>query len=428
MGELISFKTDNGPEIAFKRENLIDIAVIIYFSNSLFTTGLKWVTKSPSLSGIITSVIIYGILAYEVVCKPRKYLIRDFIVGYIIIVLLFIITLHLHPEYREVFTREDYGVWDYVLYPTRGIYSYLFVRLINDSERFLRDFKIAGWCSYLFFAYCLYNRFRRGYFVGVSGSDTNAKLSYSVTFGYMVLVFLLVFMYCAFKEKQTVDIIASVLGMGMVLAGGSRGPLIIVGVFLGIYLFREYLSSSQKIIYSLYLVLGVGALLIFYKPLLAVLGVLFQKIGLPSRFLDLMASGDIADNNGRDRIWEAAREMIRQHPFGYGAMGSRKVISEYIAVGYPHSIILEMLIDFGVIIGSILLFFLFVTALRIIFSNRNDKWCYLFIPLFSCSCALFWSMTYWDFTSFWTCIGIGVNCYLTDKKKKGRTTIRIVGT
>ena len=183
MGELISFKTDNGPEIAFKRENLIDIAVIIYFSNSLFTTGLKWVTKSPSLSGIITSVIIYGILAYEVVCKPRKYLIRDFIVGYIIIVLLFIITLHLHPEYREVFTREDYGVWDYVLYPTRGIYSYLFVRLINDSERFLRDFKIAGWCSYLFFAYCLYNRFRRGYFVGVSGSDTNAKLSYSVTFG-----------------------------------------------------------------------------------------------------------------------------------------------------------------------------------------------------------------------------------------------------
>ena len=103
--------------------------------------------------------------------------------------------------------------------------------------------------------------------------------------------------------------------------------------------------------------------------------------------------------------------MIRENPLGYGAMGSQHVISQIIFAGYPHSIILELMIDFGVIVGGLLLLFLLRHAAAILLAKENG-WVDLFVPTFCVACGLFISLSYWSNRAFWACMGLGINCYI----------------
>lgn len=73
-----------------------------------------------------------------------------------------------------------------------------------------------------------------------------------------------------------------------------------------------------------------------------------NMIGFSSRFIDKILLGTISSDSGRSIIWGRTIEMIKQNPLGYGGMGTRHIITDIIFAGYPHSVILEILVDFGV--------------------------------------------------------------------------------
>ena len=143
-----------------------------------------------------------------------------------------------------------------------------------------------------------------------------------------------------------------------------------------------------------------------YSYILQTIQTIFTRMGISSRFIKSLLSGNIADDNSRNRIWRAALDMIKDNPFGYGAMGSRHIIYNYIYSGYPHNIVLEFLIDYGVVLGTILLAFMFYISYRIFF-RRYNQWGYIFLPFFASASCLLISMTYWSIPSFWACLAIG---------------------
>ncbi|MCI9108471.1 MAG: O-antigen ligase family protein [Lachnospiraceae bacterium] len=397
-------------------EKMAEFAFICYFAFPLIRSAFASVLGSGKIPVMMASLITYIPAVLVCLINPNKYIKKDVVVLFIGVCSFFLITYAMHPEYGIYYMRDEYGVFDHVFSPYRGIYAYFFMRLLNEPKKIVKCLKISGWLMFVSFGYRILQFLRRGYWYGVQGNNVRAEMSYSVSFGYEVLLFALVFMYSALKYKRKRDIAATLICLGMILTCGSRGPILFVGAFIVLYTLVELKNAKHKakIICATIVVFGLCSL--YYNQILMVIAEIITKLGFSSRFLTKLLEGSISTDSGRFRIWTAAIQMIRDRPLGYGAMGARHVISSYIYVGYPHSIILEFLIDYGVFIGGVFLIILAVNSVKIIFGKKNMRWNEAFLPIFCTSLSLLMSLTYWSVPTFWSCLGIGVSRAIEGKR------------
>lgn len=405
--------------IHISTEQIAEFAFVMYFANSLIRTIFNWIFGGNSALTIILALSM-SYIPVLIVCimNPRKYLKIDFVLLMVWTIMFLLLTLLFHPEYEYFYSRPEFGVWDHVLIPYRGIYAYLFIRLLDEPKKIMKCMKISGWLMFALFGYQILLFIRRGFWYGVAGANDRAQLSYSVSFGYDVLLFALLFLYNAFKDKKLSDIVASGISVGMILLGGSRGPILFIGVFIVLYILRELKESRRKILLITFTTLTTVFLYLFYEVILAFVAVIIDNMGFSSRFITTLLSGTITSDSGRNKIWGAAIAMIKTKPLGYGAMGSRSIISELIYAGYPHSIVLEILIDYGVIVGGVILLIFLINTIQILFTHKREEWSGIFLVFFCAACSLFISLTYWSIPSFWGSLGIGVCCYRSVKTQK----------
>lgn len=402
---------------------LADLAFIFFFSSPFIQTAFAKVLSVLGMaqySRLLTMCVVYLPVLFLCFLAPRKAFVADFAVVFVGIIGFFALSLIIHPEYAYWYGREVYGVWDYVLFPNQAIYAYLFIRLVNDPKRIRNNMKIASWLMYVYFVYLIIEANQRGYWYGVSTYDANAKTSYSVSFGYDVLLYMLFFLYDAIMHRKVWDILGAGIGGYMILTCGSRGPVLFIAIFVALMGLLYFKNSRNKWIIMTLVISALVAVYIFYDVLLTAATTFLSSLNINSRTITMLLDGSVSEDNGRKGIWEAAAQMINENPWGYGAMGSQHVIANIIAAGYPHSVVLELMIDFGVILGAGIFVFLMYNACQIIFNKDNRDWAGVFLPLFCTSCQLFLSMCYWSSTGFWASIAIGVNCYLHRKQKKRR--------
>lgn len=397
-----------------KTEQLAELSFILFFSEALLRTLVTGVLGQRHISSWIGMLLPYVPLFLICVRNPRRYIKVDFIVIFILVLVFFATTLLLHPEYEPYYRRSNYGVWDHVLKPYRGIYAYLFIRLIDDPKRILNCMKISGWVMLPYFFYRVY----RGSWSTVTATGANMEATYSVTFGYEVLIFALIFLYLSLTEKKSIYIITAVIDIILMLVGGSRGPILFVGLFFVLYILIYTQNIRRKGLVVFLIIAGSLLVYIFYNPILVLLINILDYFHLSSRFLRMLLAGTISDDSNRFNIWNASIQMIKNNPFGYGAMGSRHEIINYIFAGYPHSIILEFLIDYGVILGSFLLIVIFGYAFSILFSRKKRDWCDVFLPFFCAACSMFISLTYWSRAEYWSCLALGVCCFHDMRRRR----------
>ncbi|MDO4306317.1 MAG: O-antigen ligase family protein [Eubacteriales bacterium] len=408
-------------------ETLKQLVFILYFCNPfirLFFSALLSKFGMSEYAYLATIVLIYSLVLFLIVLDRRNF-IKDFAVLFLFIIAFFAITLLIHPNYEYWYKRSTYGVWDYVLRPDNGLYAYFFIRLLNNPENIMKTLKKCAWIMYPYYMYLLLNASRVGYWIDHNSSGQLIHYKYSLTFGYDVLLYVLVFLYAAFEKKKVIDIILSIAGIFMILKGGSRGPLLCIAIFVIILIAKSFQESrSSKKMGMLLATIGLAVILfVSYDKILSALINLLNQFNVSSRTLTMLLEGSIADNNGRYEIWNAAIEMIKKNPFGYGAMGTRHVIYYYHYVGHCHQIFLEMLVDYGVFLGTALIILMLAKAFQILFSKGTEKWFGVFMIFFCRSCHLLMSGTYWHLLSFWACIGIGVSIYYEKKTCKRRRKI-----
>ncbi len=415
--------------LSISADSLVAFSFIAYFCAPLLRTGLRAVFGSiVGTDGItvLAIIVIYLPLLFACIIAPWKYIKLDFIVLLLGLLAFFAVSLLFHPEYAYWYSRPDYGVWRYVFIPTEGLYAYLFVRLIDEPDNLRKYIKIAGWLMMLYFAHQIVTFLQRGYWIGIVGQNDRAKMDHSVSFGYSVMQFLLFFLFDALQKKRLWDILGTIILALMMLVGGSRGPFVFLAVFLVLYSTKYFSASRNKVAILLLLFTLIMLFYAFYEGIMSYLLVLFSKYTGTTRLISSLLVGSFTEDAGRFKIWSYAIEMIKDNPWGYGAMGSQPMISQLIYVGYPHSIILEVMIDFGLFFGLILLVFLFRSAIINLYSRRFEKWSGVFLAWFGTACQLIISLCFWSSTPFWAAVGVGVNSTqsVRRKKKEGRPMLR----
>lgn len=404
--------------------SLVDCYMVLYLCIPMLTlvfgklfsfVGLsEYGAKFAILLAYIPLVVLFAY--YGAQGRKLKEFIPDFWILLIAIAIFFVITYMIHPEYQHWYFRSTYGVLPYIFRPDNGIYLYLAIRLVNDPKRILTNICISGWIMYVYYALQLFQSLSRGYWIDSSNKGYEIHMSYSLSFGYNVLLFVLVFFYLALETKSAINWIGFLLGFFMVLLGGSRGPILDIGIFIILYIFIKINESKKKRMMMAIAAVGIGVFVIINKYIISTAASVMNQFGFSSRFVTMMLKGDVFDGNGRAIIWEAAVNMIKENPLGYGAMGSRHVIGNLIFVGHPHQFFLEVLIDFGVIVGSALIIWMIVSTYRILTQKHNEKWLGVFIVFFARACQLLVSLTFWHSIGLWGVIAVGV-CISLSKKR-----------
>lgn len=372
---------------------------------------------SYSASLYLTLFVLYG-LYFSYCIYVHKLLAPDFWLLLFLVSCFFLVSFLFHPEYKFWYTRPEYGVWEYVLRPDNGLYIYLFLRVINKPKEILKSIRYSALVMYAYYGIAIVRAVNRGYWIDTTNTGSEIHIAYNLSIGYHLLLFTLVYIYCALENKKIIDVAGAVLGTIMILVAGSRGPFLDIGIFFIIYTLVRISNSKQKaqiiIVLSSLLVFSLA----FGTRILMIISRVLNNYGVNPRFINTLIEGNIADSSSRDEIWAAALSMIKENPFGYGAMGSRPVMFQYIYVAHPHQVFLEILIDFGVLWGSIIILWLVFGSLRIFCLKNIDEWKGVYIVFFARACQLLVSLTFWHSIGIWGMMAIGSCIFLLGGKEQ----------
>lgn len=190
-----------------------------------------------------------------------------------------------------------------------------------------------------------------------------------MSFAYMMLNPILICFICGTEGKH-LDLILSLLGSFIILIVGCRGAVITLAVFFALYVIGFYIprGGNKHGLSKIVAILGIIAVAVFSDQILTAISYGLNSIGFTSRTVNKLIAGGGAfiESEGRQSIWKQAINNIGF--LGKGLFGDRTVIlDEYAHPAYAHNFVLEILVDFGWIIGLVLVVLLanlFVRAVR----------------------------------------------------------------
>lgn len=307
----------------------------------------------------------------------------------------FLLSFMAHPEYEEFFTRPVYGVLHRVFRPERAIYAYLFFRLCRRPERVLG---VMQWVSYILTAYHMWLLLDARAAGGWEEYDAGGEMTlmnYSLVYGYQVLFPAAVFTNDVFAgRKSSVPwFLACVV---QVILGGSRGPMLLLVGYCGLLLIRNW-KRMPKLKYLIVLLLAFLGFLLSDAAL-----TWLESLGEHSRTIRMLLEGSISDDNGRDALQTAALELIKTGgPFGWGIYGDRAVLSQYHFAGYPHNLFLELLTNYGWLLGGLMCVIICFDIIRMIIFCKHPVWWEIYTILLICAMQLMVSQSYWYVWAFW---------------------------
>lgn len=401
----------------------LDMMAMVLFALFYAMPFLKWAVENimgllslEQYARLMLLVVIY-LLCFALCIINHKYIIPDFLGLLLIVVAFFCITFLIHPEYEYVYTREYYGVLPYVLRPDNGLYAYLFVRMVGTPKNLMKGLRLSGYLMMAYSVLLLYFSLRRGYWLGESSTGETIKLSYDLNFGYNLLLPVCTFLCGGLRNKRVPDLLIAAIGVVMILLGGARGPLLGIIIFCVLYIMMTTAESKHKIRNILLVLLVGGGLFIYYRPILNLFATVLDSLNISSRTITKLLEGSISEDNGRSEIWDGAINMIKANPFGYGAMGARNGLYRIHYVGHPHNFFIEILIDYGVILGPIVLAAMLLGSARIFLSKRDDEWKWVYLLFFIQACSLLTSYTYWHSTGVWGALAVAV-CVHKSKSRR----------
>lgn len=353
---------------------------------------------------LIPTYFIYGLSAIVVI---KRFKFDMFLIYAIFLYLWWISNSHLKMNSVYFFQLGD------ILFLS-SLPWYLIARSIKDYKIVLRYFQkvsfpisISCIILYVFFI-------RTGIY----------NLDY-MSFSYMLLPAAVISTYVFIKEYNifhALNVLACVI---VIFIGGARGPLLCLFSFIVVFLLINITKFKTRIAIMISSLVALMSILIANSQniLLYTVGI-FRQLGIESRSLSLLIAGNISSDNGRNQIQEYCQNLINQNLSGVGFGVDRYYLYNFIGDiwsvdginkatifnSYPHSFYYEILLQFGVYIGSGMLAAFFIILLLALFGKADIEIKYLiciFIPLGIVK--LFISSSYIYDSSFFVLFGLLIN-------------------
>ncbi len=387
-------KTDQLISIALMASYIlltIQYFILIYF-NLLGT----------SIGGTIQAIskIFVGltyIIALPGVIKRIKFKILYF---YFIAIFIFLFQYLIFPNNR-VYLFEVSSVFFVVCLP-----AFIYSQSIYDLRVFIDIMKKASIIVFAFAGLLSVMIFTGKAVVGF----------YSMTLSYYLLLPTIVFIDDYFDNKKLTSIFISVISFVFILTLGSRGPILCLIGYSAVkfFIFNRKITFKSILIYISGFVTGL-LLFINWEQLILFLYNLFKKYGIESRTLLLFMRTKL-HMSGREDIYNVLIGKILDRPIiGHGIRGDVVILD---GKGFSHNFIIEIFINYGLIMGPILIsliLFLLIKGL----SSKNTYMLKLVLIWFSIGFVhLMVSSSYLIDFKFWTFLGILLNKAISPKLTK----------
>ena len=232
--------------------------------------------------------------------------------------------------------------------------------------------------------------------------------TYSMSLSYYLLMPAIIFLDELIDRFSLKMLVFSLTTLLVILAIGSRGAIvcIIVFVFLKLVRHKKEISYKKALVDSFLLGLMVFTC-IYLEIILESLYSLLSLFGIKSRSIILFMRDEI-HLSGRERLYKAAIDEITKSPLiGFGLGGDRRILNG----GYVHNFILEVVGNFGFVIGLIFLLLLLIIILKSLVSKNGVK--YNIIIMWMCLgfIHLMFSGSYIINIKFWIFLGLLLNPY-----------------
>ena len=191
---------------------------------------------------------------------------------------------------------------------------------------------------------------------------------YSMDYGYWIAIPIVTFIYIYLNTKKIYYMIPAIIALMTLILAGNRGALLL-GILCGIYYYimLDNNEVNNKKITRVLVIAGVAIFLMITSNLwLTILGQHFRQ----SRTIQKLVEGDLLKSATRERLYYKVKYLISQNESGYGPLASRKILDAY---PYPHSLIYEMQLDFGVVIGTLTSFIILIMGGINLYRYRNSN-------------------------------------------------------
>lgn len=347
------------------------------------------------------TVYITGIVLWLGILWSRKdYLsairIPD-VVFYFLLVLFIYISSGIYPS-SSAFIDENIVNFAFFVLP------YFFLGLVINYDR---DSEIIHMVAYIslfvsiFWQVCLVLRL-------VEVSETaEGFLGEQMEQGYMLLFPSCYFFAESIRSCRLWDVLASMVAAILLLFMGARGPALLLVLFYVTYLvfFQRY--KRNNILKKCVIVLLSLLVAFFYVPILESLMPLANSLGFNTRVFDSFLYGtmiSIEESSGRDDIYTSIMSVLSsdQGIIGLGWGGDRSIAEGL----WAHNLELEILVQFGLLFGGIILLVLLVLFFRCLISHRQiEEKCFWFILFFLGVMELQLSYTYIRHPLFFVFLG-----------------------
>lgn len=387
------------------------------------------VVGASAMAGAILAVVMFSPLILITIKKPSNAnAVFCFFVIYLFFLILILIERIMHPQYEEYYTRPVFGIYEVFFGIKRGaIWGILAFSGLRKGRKVLNCFHLGAAFLLLYSLYEAFEASVVGYWETYNATGKLAKYSYSLTFGYQVIFCCIVFVFFFLENKKWYDMIAAILSFVLVILEGSRGPLICLAVFLVLYLLAKgkELRKRKKLQFLTLIVILSLAVILFRDSLLSWLIDRIAALNIDSRTITMLLSGNLSSDNARGIIFDLCWDHIENQGFwGMGPFGNRTFIVPKYYWGYPHNIVLELILDYGWMVAIGIIAAMVLAIIRM-FRKAQKEELMVFCILLAYNMKLFLSSTYWGELFFWSMVTwmiVTLKPYLLQRKTRLKTS------
>ena len=222
---------------------------------------------------------------------------------------------------------------------------------------------------------------------------------------------LIIFSNILFKKIRIIDFIILILTILMIIIVGSRGPL----VFAMLYLIYKILTKTRITAWGSITALILVNIVLFSALFLDNFSItmLLQKLNIDARTLSLILENRFLESNARVSLLNSSIKLIESRiMLGYGIFGERAILGTY-----PHSVVLELIMNYGLLLGTFLICIFGILIFNCSVSKKKKFHrvyiLFMFIGLF----PLVFSGSYLTNIPFYIFLGITIGHYIRHNGK-----------
>ena len=225
---------------------------------------------------------------------------------------------------------------------------------------------------------------------------------YNMSASYKLLPHVIMVLWITLKDSNLWKVCITIIGILLIIAFGTRGPLVCIIVYAAIYLFFIKPYKHRNLIRVVIVSMSIFIFKYMDMLMLFMQGILL-KLNMSTRILDKYFEQELSISDGRYSIEHKLVSVMQTdgNIFGHGICSSWYYINTY-----PHNLLLDFVFSYGYIIGSILLcIFAGIVIIAIYRCRMTDNRDFILVLICCSIVKLFMSSTYLDDTLFFMLLG-----------------------